>query len=163
MAAVILEPIAGNMGLVPPRPGYLASLRELTAGDGSLLIFDEVMTGFRVAYGGAQELFGITPDVTVLGKIVGGGLPAAAYGARAALMNQISPAGPIFQAGTLSGNPLAMAAGLATLQLTARRPALRAARGALGPAGRRAGPGGHRRRRAPRRPAGWKHADALLP
>ena len=116
VAAVILEPIAGNMGLVPPRPGYLAALRELTASDGCLLVFDEVMTGFRVAYGGAQELFGITPDLTVLGKIVGGGLPAAAYGASAALMDQISPAGPIYQAGTLSGNPLAMAAGLATLR-----------------------------------------------
>ena len=116
VAAVILEPIAGNMGLVPPRPGYLAALRELTARDGCLLVFDEVMTGFRVAYGGAQELFGITPDLTVLGKIVGGGLPAAAYGASAALMDQISPAGPIYQAGTLSGNPLAMAAGLATLR-----------------------------------------------
>jgi glutamate-1-semialdehyde 2,1-aminomutase len=116
VAAVILEPIAGNMGLVPPRPGYLAALRELTAGDGCLLVFDEVMTGFRVAFGGAQQLYGITPDLTVLGKIVGGGLPAAAYGASAALMNQISPAGPIYQAGTLSGNPLAMAAGLATLR-----------------------------------------------
>jgi glutamate-1-semialdehyde 2,1-aminomutase len=116
VAAIILEPIAGNMGLVPPQPGYLPALRELTESDGSLLIFDEVMTGFRVAFGGAQKLFGVTPDVTVLGKIVGGGLPAAAYGARAALMDQISPAGPIYQAGTLSGNPLAMAAGLATLQ-----------------------------------------------
>jgi glutamate-1-semialdehyde 2,1-aminomutase len=116
VAAVILEPIAGNMGLVPPRPGYLASLRQLTAIDGSLLVFDEVMTGFRVAFGGAQERFGVTPDLTVLGKIVGGGLPAAAYGASAALMDQLSPVGPIFQAGTLSGNPLAMAAGLATLR-----------------------------------------------
>jgi glutamate-1-semialdehyde 2,1-aminomutase len=116
VAAVILEPIAGNMGLVPPRPGYLESLRDLTVKDGSLLVFDEVMTGFRVAFGGAQELFGITPDITVLGKILGGGLPAAAYGASAALMDQISPVGPIYQAGTLSGNPLAMAAGLATLR-----------------------------------------------
>jgi glutamate-1-semialdehyde 2,1-aminomutase len=116
VAALILEPIAGNMGLVRPRPGYLEALRELTERDGCLLIFDEVMTGFRVAYGGAQELFGITPDITVLGKIVGGGLPAAAFGAPAALMNHISPAGPIYQAGTLSGNPLAMAAGLATLR-----------------------------------------------
>ncbi len=122
VAAVILEPIAGNMGLVPPRPGYLEALRELTKRDGSLLIFDEVMTGFRVAYGGAQERFGITPDITVLGKIVGGGLPAAAYGAPAALMNHISPVGPIYQAGTLSGNPLAMAAGLATLRLLRDEP-----------------------------------------
>jgi glutamate-1-semialdehyde 2,1-aminomutase len=117
VAAVLLEPIAGNMGLVPPAPGYLAALRELTASDGALLIFDEVITGFRVAYGGAQALYGVTPDITILGKIVGGGLPAAAYGASARIMNQVSPAGPIFQAGTLSGNPLAMAAGLTTLEL----------------------------------------------
>ena len=103
VAAVILEPIAGNMGLVPPRPGYLAALRELTARDGCLLVFDEVMTGFRVAYGGAQELFGITPDLTVLGKIVGGGLPAAAYGASAALMDHISPAGADLPGGHLLG------------------------------------------------------------
>jgi glutamate-1-semialdehyde 2,1-aminomutase len=122
VAAIILEPIAGNMGLVPPEPGYLRAVRELTARDGTLLIFDEVMTGFRVAYGGAQELFEITPDVTALGKIVGGGLPAAAYGASAAIMDQISPAGPIYQAGTLSGNPLAMAAGLATLRLLRDQP-----------------------------------------
>jgi glutamate-1-semialdehyde 2,1-aminomutase len=116
LAAVLLEPVAGNMGLVPPRPGYLAALRELTAKHGTLLVFDEVMTGFRVAYGGAQELYGITPDLSVLGKVIGGGLPAAAYGASAAIMDRVSPAGPIFQAGTLSGNPLAMAAGLATLR-----------------------------------------------
>jgi glutamate-1-semialdehyde 2,1-aminomutase len=122
VAALVLEPIAGNMGLVPPEPGYLMAVRELTAKAGALLIFDEVMTGFRVAYGGAQELFDITPDVTALGKIIGGGLPAAAYGASAALMDQISPAGPIFQAGTLSGNPLAMAAGLATLRLLRDQP-----------------------------------------
>jgi glutamate-1-semialdehyde 2,1-aminomutase len=122
VAAVILEPIAGNMGLVPPEPGYLAAVRELTSSDGALLIFDEVMTGFRVAYGGAQELFEITPDVTALGKILGGGLPAAAYGASAAIMDQVSPAGPIYQAGTLSGNPLAMAAGLATLRLLRDQP-----------------------------------------
>jgi glutamate-1-semialdehyde 2,1-aminomutase len=117
VAAVLLEPIAGNMGLVPPEPGYLAALRELTAKHGTLLVFDEVMTGFRVAYGGAQALYGITPDLTALGKVIGGGLPAAAYGASAAVMDRVSPAGPIFQAGTLSGNPLAMAAGLATLRL----------------------------------------------
>jgi len=117
IAAVLLEPVAGNMGLVPPRPGYLELLRELTAKNGSLLIFDEVMTGFRLAYGGAQQRYGVTPDITVLGKIIGGGLPAAAYGASAAIMDQVSPAGPIFQAGTLSGNPLAMAAGLATLRI----------------------------------------------
>jgi glutamate-1-semialdehyde 2,1-aminomutase len=117
VAAVLLEPIAGNMGLVPPEPGYLAALRELTEQDGTLLVFDEVMTGFRVAYGGAQSLYGITPDITALGKIIGGGLPAAAYGASSTVMDRVSPAGPIFQAGTLSGNPLAMAAGLATLRI----------------------------------------------
>jgi glutamate-1-semialdehyde 2,1-aminomutase len=122
VAAIILEPIAGNMGVVPPAPGYLAALRELTTKDGALLIFDEVITGFRVAFGGAQELFAITPDVTSLGKILGGGLPAAAYGAAAAIMDNVSPAGPIFQAGTLSGNPLAMAAGLATLHLLRDQP-----------------------------------------
>lgn len=115
IAGVLLEPVAGNMGLVPPKPGYLEGLRSLTSRDGALLIFDEVMTGFRLAYGGAQSLYGITPDITVLGKIVGGGLPAAAYGASRAIMEHISPVGPVYQAGTLSGNPLAMAAGLATL------------------------------------------------
>jgi glutamate-1-semialdehyde 2,1-aminomutase len=117
VAAVLLEPIAGNMGLVPPRPGYLETLRELTRKHGALLVFDEVMTGFRVAYGGAQALYGITPDLTALGKIIGGGLPAAAYGASAQIMDHVSPVGPIYQAGTLSGNPLAMAAGLSTLRL----------------------------------------------
>jgi glutamate-1-semialdehyde 2,1-aminomutase len=122
VAAVLLEPIAGNMGLVPPRPGYLETLRELTLKHETLLVFDEVMTGFRVAYGGAQELFGVTPDLTALGKVIGGGLPAAAYGASAAIMDRISPSGPIFQAGTLSGNPLAMAAGLTTLQILRDEP-----------------------------------------
>jgi glutamate-1-semialdehyde 2,1-aminomutase len=117
VAAVLLEPIAGNMGLVPPRPGYLETLRELTEKHGAVLVFDEVMTGFRVAYGGAQALYGITPDLTALGKIIGGGLPAAAYGSSARIMSHVSPAGPIYQAGTLSGNPLAMAAGLETLRL----------------------------------------------
>jgi len=117
VAAVLLEPVAGNMGLVPPRPGYLELLRELTERDGALLVFDEVMTGFRLAYGGAQQRYGVTPDVTVLGKIIGGGLPAAAYGARAGIMDYVSPAGPVYQAGTLSGNPLAMAAGLTTLRV----------------------------------------------
>ena len=117
VAAVLLEPIAGNMGLVPPKPGYLEALRELTTQHGALLIFDEVMTGFRVAYGGAQERYGVTPDITALGKVIGGGLPAAAYGASREIMAKVSPTGPIYQAGTLSGNPLAMAAGLATLDL----------------------------------------------
>jgi glutamate-1-semialdehyde 2,1-aminomutase len=122
IAAVLLEPIAGNMGLVPPRRGYLEALRALTESDGCLLIFDEVMTGFRVAYGGAQDLFGITPDLTALGKVVGGGLPAAAYGASAPIMDQVSPVGPVYQAGTLSGNPLAMAAGLETLRVLRDEP-----------------------------------------
>jgi glutamate-1-semialdehyde 2,1-aminomutase len=117
VAAVLLEPVVGNMGLVPPREGYLQRLRELTLEAGVLLIFDEVMTGFRLARGGAQERYGVTPDLTILGKVIGGGLPAAAYGGSAKLMNWISPAGPVFQAGTLSGNPLAMAAGLATIRL----------------------------------------------
>ena len=117
IAAVLLEPVAGNMGLVPPVPGYLEKLRELTTKEGALLVFDEVMTGFRLAFGGAQARYGVTPDLTVLGKVVGGGLPAAAYGASGAIMDRVSPAGPIFQAGTLSGNPLAMAAGLSTLRV----------------------------------------------
>jgi glutamate-1-semialdehyde 2,1-aminomutase len=116
VAAVLLEPVAGNMGLVPPKPGYLEALRELTEKHGAILMFDEVMTGFRLALGGAQERFGITPDLTALGKIIGGGLPAAAYGASARIMDNVSPAGPIYQAGTLSGNPLAVAAGLTTLR-----------------------------------------------
>ncbi len=117
IAAMMVEPIAGNMGCVPPREGYLQALRGLCDVYGALLIFDEVMTGFRVAYGGAQELYGVTPDLTALGKVVGGGMPCAAYGGREDLMRQIAPDGPIYQAGTLSGNPLAMAAGLATLEL----------------------------------------------
>ena len=116
IAAVIVEPIVGNMGCVPPGPGYLEALRELTARHGALLIFDEVMTGFRVALGGAQERFGIKPDLTTLGKIIGGGLPMAAYGGRADVMEEIAPLGPVYQAGTLSGNPLAVAAGLAMLR-----------------------------------------------
>ncbi|MCU1236212.1 MAG: glutamate-semialdehyde -aminomutase, partial [Candidatus Solibacter sp.] len=116
IAAVIVEPVVGNMGCVPPAPGYLESLRELTSKDGALLIFDEVMTGFRVAFGGAQEIYKIKPDITCLGKIIGGGLPVGAYGASAKIMDMIAPLGPVYQAGTLSGNPLAMAAGLATLK-----------------------------------------------
>ncbi len=111
IAAVILEPVAGNMGCIPPAPGFLAALREVTAADGALLIFDEVMTGFRVSRGGAQELYGVTPDLTTLGKIVGGGLPVGAFGGRADIMAQIAPEGGVYQAGTLSGNPLAVAAG----------------------------------------------------
>ena len=115
-AAVILEPVAGNMGCVPPAQGYLKGLREVTAEYGALLIFDEVMTGFRLARGGAQERFGVTPDITALGKIIGGGLPVGAYGGRREIMDLLAPTGPVYQAGTLSGNPLAMAAGLATLR-----------------------------------------------
>ncbi len=117
IAAVIVEPVAGNMGCVPPEPDFLSGLRAVTRQYGALLIFDEVMTGFRVAYGGAQERYGITPDMTCLGKIVGGGLPAAAYGGRRDIMSLVAPAGPVYQAGTLSGNPLAMAAGAAQLEL----------------------------------------------
>jgi glutamate-1-semialdehyde 2,1-aminomutase len=116
VAAVIVEPVVGNMGCVPPREGYLQALRDVTKRHGAILIFDEVMTGFRLARGGAQELYGITPDLTTLGKIIGGGLPVGAYGGRRDLMEQIAPAGPVYQAGTLSGNPLAMTAGLATLK-----------------------------------------------
>jgi glutamate-1-semialdehyde 2,1-aminomutase len=116
LAAVIVEPVGGNMGVVPPLPGFLQGLRDITKQYGTLLIFDEVMTGFRVALGGAQELYGITPDLTTMGKVIGGGLPVGAYGGKREIMQQIAPAGPIYQAGTLSGNPLAMAAGITTLQ-----------------------------------------------
>lgn len=116
IAAVIVEPVAANMGLVPPAPGFLQGLRDLTAAAGALLIFDEVITGFRVARGGAQERFGVTPDLTTLGKIIGGGLPVGAYGGRRDLMDQLAPLGPVYQAGTLSGNPAAMAAGTAVLR-----------------------------------------------
>jgi glutamate-1-semialdehyde 2,1-aminomutase len=115
IAAIIVEPIVGNAGCIPPAAGYLQTLRTLTSEHGALLIFDEVMTGFRVAFGGAQELFAITPDLTTLGKIVGGGLPVGVFGGRSDIMNQLAPLGPVYQAGTLSGNPLAMAAGIATV------------------------------------------------
>jgi glutamate-1-semialdehyde 2,1-aminomutase len=116
VAAIIVEPVAGNMGMVPPASGFLETLREVTQENGSLLIFDEVMCGFRVAYGGAQSLYDIRPDLTCFGKIIGGGLPVGAYGGRKDIMSQIAPEGPVYQAGTLSGNPVAMAAGLATLE-----------------------------------------------
>lgn len=122
IAAVIIEPIPGNMGLVLPRDGYLAKVREITAQYGALLIFDEVMSGFRAAYGGAQALFGIKPDLTCLGKVIGGGLPVGAYGGRRDIMENIAPAGPVYQAGTLSGNPLAMTAGLTTLKILSTTP-----------------------------------------
>ena len=117
IAAIIVEPIAGNMGVVPPVTGFLPGLRQLCDHHGILLIFDEVITGFRVAWGGAQALYGILPDLTCLGKIIGGGLPVGAYGGRRDLMEQMAPVGPVYQAGTLSGNPLAVAAGLATLKI----------------------------------------------
>jgi glutamate-1-semialdehyde 2,1-aminomutase len=116
IACVIVEPVVGNMGCVPPAPGYLEGLRRITRERGSLLIFDEVMTGFRLALGGAQELFRIDPDLTCLGKIIGGGVPCAAFGGKVRMMNLLAPLGPVYQAGTLSGNPLAMAAGIATLR-----------------------------------------------
>ena len=115
IACVIVEPVVGNMGCVPPQKGYLDALRYLTSRDSALLIFDEVMTGFRVAFGGAQELYGTRPDLTTLGKVIGGGLPVGAYGGPAEIMDMVAPLGPVYQAGTLSGNPLAMAAGLATV------------------------------------------------
>ena len=117
IAAVIVEPIAGNTGVIPPAPGFLEGLRKLTAENGILLIFDEVITGFRVSLGGAQELYGIKPDLTCLGKIIGGGLPVGAYGGRADIMAMVAPDGPVYQAGTLAGNPLAMSAGLATITI----------------------------------------------
>jgi glutamate-1-semialdehyde 2,1-aminomutase len=120
LAAIIVEPIVGNSGFIPPADGFLEGLRELADETGALLVFDEVMTGFRIAPGGAKELFGVTPDITTLGKVIGGGLPAAAYGGRRDIMERIAPLGPVYQAGTLSGNPLAMAAGYATLTALTR-------------------------------------------
>jgi glutamate-1-semialdehyde 2,1-aminomutase len=116
IAAVIVEPVAGNMGVVPPAPGFLEGLREVTRAHGALLIFDEVITGFRIAYGGAQERYGVRPDLTCLGKIIGGGLPVGAYGGSRAVMSEVAPLGGVYQAGTLSGNPLAVAAGLAAIR-----------------------------------------------
>jgi glutamate-1-semialdehyde 2,1-aminomutase len=117
IACIILEPLPGNMGVIPPKPGYLQGLRKITEENDIVLIFDEVMSGFRVAYGGAQERYGIRPDLTTLGKVIGGGLPVGAYGGRKEIMEQVSPSGPIYQAGTLSGNPLAMTAGIETLKI----------------------------------------------
>jgi glutamate-1-semialdehyde 2,1-aminomutase len=116
LAAILVEPVAGNMGVVPPAPGFLEALRMLCDACGALLVFDEVITGFRIARGGAQERYGVTPDLTILGKIVGGGLPAAAFGGRAELMQRLAPVGDVYQAGTLSGNPLATAAGISVLR-----------------------------------------------
>lgn len=119
IAAIIVEPVAGNMGVVPPEPEFLVTLRKIADEHGIILIFDEVMTGFRVAWGGAQALYGVRPDLTTLGKVIGGGMPVGAYGGRKDLMDQVSPVGPVYQAGTLAGNPLAMACGLATLEVLA--------------------------------------------
>ena len=126
LACIVVEPVAGNMGVVPPAPGFLQVLRELCDASGALLVFDEVISGFRVARGGAQELYGVTPDLTILGKILGGGLPLAAFGGRADVMSELAPSGPVYQAGTLSGNPLATAAGVSVLQASARRAGVRA-------------------------------------
>ena len=117
ISGVILEPIVGNAGFITPEPGFLEGLRELTKENGALLVFDEVMTGFRISYGGAQERFGVTPDLTTMGKVIGGGLPVGAYGGRKDIMSMVAPAGPVYQAGTLSGNPLAMTAGIKTLEI----------------------------------------------
>ncbi|MGA9115636.1 MAG: glutamate-1-semialdehyde 2,1-aminomutase [Bacteroidota bacterium] len=134
VAAVIVEPVAGNMGCVPPSGGFLGGLRDLCTAEGIILIFDEVMTGFRLARGGAQELFGVRPDLTTLGKIIGGGLPVGAYGGRRDLMQMMAPAGPVYQAGTLAGNPVAMAAGLRTLELLVQDPSAYVRLEALGAA-----------------------------
>jgi glutamate-1-semialdehyde 2,1-aminomutase len=120
IAAIIVEPVAGNMNCIPPAPGYLEGLRELCDAHGSLLIFDEVMTGFRVALGGAQSLYGVSPDLSTFGKVIGGGMPVGAFGGKREYMEQVAPSGPVYQAGTLSGNPVAMAAGLANLALISR-------------------------------------------
>ena len=138
IAAVIVEPVVGNMGCVLPQPGFLEALRDLTTRHGALLIFDEVMTGFRLSLGGAQQIFKIKPDLTTLGKIIGGGLPMAAYGGRADVMNKVAPVGPVYQAGTLSGNPLAVTAGIAMLQYLQAHPRdVRHSGGAYRPALRR--------------------------
>jgi glutamate-1-semialdehyde 2,1-aminomutase len=117
IAAVIVEPVAANMGVVPPEPGFLERLRELTKVHGALLVFDEVITGFRIAFGGAQSVYGVAPDLTILGKVMGGGFPCAAFGGRRDVMERLAPVGPVYQAGTLSGNPVAVAAGIAALDL----------------------------------------------
>jgi glutamate-1-semialdehyde 2,1-aminomutase len=143
IAAVIVEPVAANVGVIPPAPGFLEGLREATEADGALLVFDEVITGFRVARGGAQARYGVRPDLTVLGKIIGGGMPIGAYGGRRDLMEHVAPAGPVYQAGTLSGHPITMAAGIATLRrLDAERYEALEARAASLEAGLREGAAG---------------------
>ena len=140
LAAIFVEPVAGNIGCVPPAPGFLEALRALCDASGALLVFDEVITGFRVARGGAQERFGVRPDLTVLGKIVGGGLPLAAFGGRAEIMSRLAPVGDVYQAGTLSGNPLATAAGLSRPPPPARRRRSTTSSSAAAPGSRRASP-----------------------
>ena len=162
VAAIIVEPVAGNMGVVPPAPGFLPGLRELATRHGSLLIFDEVITGFRVAWGGAQARYDVRPDLTCLGKIIGGGLPVGAYGGARALMERVAPLGGVYQAGTLSGNPLAVAAGLATLRALERPGHLRAARGAGRARRARRGRGGGRGGRAGDDQPGRLDAHRLL-
>merc|ERR1711966_240935 len=117
IAAIVLEPVVGNSGFIPPTKEFLQGLRELTTKHGAVLVFDEVMTGFRISYGGAQKYFGVTPDITTMGKVIGGGLPVGAYGGKKEIMEVVAPAGPMYQAGTLSGNPLAMTAGIETLNI----------------------------------------------
>ena len=159
---MIVEPVAGNMNCIPPLPGFLETLRELCTQHGAVLIFDEVMTGFRVARGGAQELYGIRPDLTTLGKIVGGGMPVGAFGGRRDIMERIAPLGPVYQAGTLSGNPVAMAAGLATLDGIAAPGLPRPARGEHRPAGARHQGRGRPGRRAARHQPRVRHVRAVL-
>jgi glutamate-1-semialdehyde 2,1-aminomutase len=159
---VIVEPVSGNMGFVPPLDDFLPGLREITANDDALLIFDEVMTGFRVHPGGAQTLYNVQPDITALGKVIGGGLPVGAYGGRREIMALVAPSGPMYQAGTLSGNPLAMTAGIETLKGAATTGRLGGARGAGGATARR--PDDGRRREPYPRPGGtdWHDVRPLL-
>ncbi len=163
IACIVVEPVAGNMGVIPPEPNYLNGLRKLADKYGSLLIFDEVMTGFRVALGGAQSHYNVLPDLTILGKVIGGGLPVGAYGGPHAIMDHVSPTGPVYQAGTLSGNPLATAAGLATLEVLSEPgtvPKIRRFPGQTGPRSRCIGNGSGRSRVSD---AGWLHGLYLLP
>ena len=161
IAAVVLEPVMANVGIIPPQPGFLEHLRELTRADGALLILDEVITGFRVGPGGAQARYGVRPDLTVLGKIIGGGMPIGAYGGRSDLLAKVAPEGPVYQAGTLSGHPLSMAAGIATLDALTPDAYL-----ALEDTGAKLadglGRGGRRGRRHGRGHAGRVAADAVL-
>ena len=162
IACMAVEPVAGNMGVVPPADGYLQGLRQLCDQHGVLLLFDEVMTGFRVAWGGAQVRFDVRPDLTCLGKVIGGGLPCAAYGGARKLMELVSPAGSVYQAGTLSGNPLAMAGGLATLEIMKEADVYQTLERAGSNAGQRSGPGGCFSRRAAVCQSRWIDADSVF-